>query len=208
MGKPFMKKDGSDISLEKDNPQIDNGNGKITKDTTVYTGNTSKKLIVHICQQRGNELIEVDKPVTAKIWHQDIQWRGRQYPVIPSRFFYDYQGIAHQNVDVNDVSVLTWKKDHEDKCKACGGKMTVDAQESRKLGRRGIFNAIWALDNTHIMLMVVLLLGAMGMAGAFFYFFNQDTLHKTQLEGAKAEIARQDIVIETYYNMTGITVGR
>lgn len=200
-------------TFKKDNPPeealpIDNGNGKLAKNVIIYTGNSSKQLICHIAQKNGNRLIEVDKPIVTKIYNQSVEWRGRAYPIVPERFTFDYKGIAHQWVDVNDCSVLTYNKDHEENCRRCGGKMTVDAREARALGRRGIFHNIWGLDNTHVMLMLILIIGAMAMAGFGFYSYNQDTMHKTQLESAKIEIARQSNVIEQYYNMTGITIGR
>lgn len=132
--------------------------------------------------------LEVSKPVTTKIYEQSVTWNKRQWPIIPSRFYYDYKGLAHMQIDVNDSAVLTFRKDHEDKCRKCGGKMTIDVTQTRTLGRKGVFNAIWGLDSTHLILMVVILLGAVAMAGAFVYYFNQDTLHKTQLENSNAKV--------------------
>jgi len=154
-------------------------------DNEYFTGNKSRQLLVHIMQDG----LEVDKPVKTKIYEQSVMWNKRQWPIIPARFYYDYKGIAHQQVDVNDSAVLTFKKDHEDKCKKCGGKMTVDTTQTRTLGRKGIFNAIWGLDSTHMILMIIILLGAVAMAGAFVYYFNQDTLHSTQLGFEKAKSA-------------------
>lgn len=190
MERPFLQK--------KPKVEITNGKGEY------YTGNKSKNLLVHV-MQKG---IEIDKPVKAKIYEQSVQWRLRQYPIVPARFIYDYNGIAHQYVEVNDVSVLTWQKDHEDNCKKCGGKMTVDARESRALGRRGIFHAIWGLDNTHMILLIVFAIGAMAMAGAFMWAYNNDTKHTAQLESATKEIARQNNVIGQYQNMTGIVIAQ
>lgn len=181
MKKPFLEKvDGIEEQAE-----IVNGKGEY------YTGNKAKSLIVHIVQKG----VEVDKPISTKIYEQSVTWRMRQWPIIPSRFIFDYKGIAHQYVDVNDVSVLTWKKDHEDNCKKCGGKMTVDARESRALGRRGVFHAIWGLDNTHMILLLVFAISAMAMAGAFFWAYSNDVKHNTQLESAKQEIARLNNII-------------
>ena len=150
-----------------------------------YTGNKSKQLLVHIMQDG----LEVDKPVKTKIYEESVKWNKRQWPIIPSRFYYDYKGIAHQQVDVNDSAVLTFRKDHEDKCKKCGGKTTVDTIQTRTLGRKGIFNAIWGLDSSHMILMIIVMIGAMACAGAFVYYFNQDTLHSTQLENANSRVA-------------------
>jgi hypothetical protein len=191
MDMPFMKKEINETIEDtiKDNKK----NGKDQKkDTgTYYTGNKSKNLLIHIMQDG----IEVDKPIKSKIYEQSVSWRMRKYPIVPERFTYDYNGVAHQYVDVNDVAVLTWKKDHEDNCIKCGGKMTVDARESRALGRRGIFSAIWALDSTHMILILVFAIGAMAMAGAFFWAYSNDVKHATQLENANKEIVRLNNII-------------
>jgi hypothetical protein len=156
-----------------------------------YTGNVSKKLFVHVMQDG----IEVAKPIKAKIYDQHIVWNKRQYPIIPDRFYYDHKGIAHQQVASNDVSVLTYKKDHEDNCKKCGGKMTIDARQARMLGRSGVFHAIWGIDSSHMILIIIFAIGAMAMTAFAFYSYNQDTLHKTQLESANKEIARLNQII-------------
>lgn len=163
----------------------------VPSDNEFYTGNTSKELFVHIMQNG----VEVAKPIKAKIYEQYVTWNKRQYPIIPSRFYYDYKGVAHQQVDSNDVSVLTYKKDHEDNCRKCGGKMTIDARQARMLGRNGVFHAIWGIDSTHMILLIIFAIGAMGMAGFAFYSYNQDTLHKTQLDSAQKEIARLNQII-------------
>jgi hypothetical protein len=38
-------------------------------------------------------------------------------------------------------------------------------------------------------------IGAMAMAGFGFWSYNQDTLHKTQLEGAQKEITRLNLIL-------------
>ena len=226
---PYMKKDVSEQEqeideeleeIERDKPKekpskkikeepelyLVEGNGKLKKQekSDFYTGNDSKELFVHIMQDG----IEVDKPIKTKIYNQSVEWQRRQWPIVSKRFVTDYKGNKHQYVDVNDVSVLTWQKDHEDNCKKCGGKMTVDARESRALGRRGVFHAIWGLDNTHIIMMVVLLIGAISMAGGFMWAYNDNTKHQAQLESANREIVRLNTVVETYHNVTGITIGK
>jgi len=139
--------------------------------------------------------VEVSKPIKSKIYEQSITWKKRQYPIVPDRFYYDHKGIAHQQVDANDVSVLTYHKDHENNCKKCGGKMTIDARQARMLGRSGVFHAIWGIDSTHMILLIVFAIGAMGMAIFGVYSYNQDTLHKAQLDSANKEIARLNYII-------------
>ena len=156
-----------------------------------YTGQSSTQLLVHVLQNGK----EVDKPVKTKIYAQSVEWGKRQWYVYPKRFIYDHKGVAHQYVDVNDVAVLTIHKDHADRCKKCGKNMTVDARQSRELGKKGVFHAIWGIDSTHMILLIIFAIGAMAMAGFAFYSYNQDTLHKTQLEGAKQEITRLNNII-------------
>jgi hypothetical protein len=156
-----------------------------------YTGNSSKNLIVHVMQNG----VEVAKPIKSKIYEQKVVWNKRQYPVVPSRFYYDHKGVAHQQVDANDVAVLTYHKDHEDNCRKCGGKMTIDARQARMLGRNGVFHAIWGIDSSHMVLIIIFAIGAMAMAGFAFYSYNQDTLHKTQLESAQKEVARLNAIL-------------
>jgi len=158
---------------------VDNG-----KDNEYFTGNKSKQLLVHVMQNG----VEVDKPIKARIYDQNITWNKRQYPIIPDRFYYDYKGVAHQQVASNDVSVLTYHKDHTDVCKKCNGKMTIDAREARELGKRGVFHAIWGIDSTHLILLIIFAIGAVAMAGFAFYSYNQDTLHKTQLDNTKQQL--------------------
>lgn len=156
-----------------------------------YTGEKSKTLFVHVMQDG----VEVDKPVKAKIYEQSVTWNKRLYPIVPARFYFDHKGVAHQQVDANDVSVLTYHKDHTDRCKKCGGKMTVDARQARELGKRGVFHAIWGIDSTHMILLIIFALGMAGGIGGFFWAYNQDTLHSAQLAGARTEIARLNQII-------------
>lgn len=160
-------------------------------DNEYYTGNSSTKLLVHILQNG----VEVDKPVKARIFDRDVRWNKRQWFIYPPRFIYDSKGIAHQYVDVNDEAVLTFHKDHTDKCRKCGGKMTIDTQQARSLGRNGIFHAIWGLDSSHMILLIVMAMIACGSGIGLAYFYNQDSVGKVRLESANKEIARLNAVI-------------
>lgn len=163
-----------------------------------YTGEKKKKLLVHVLQNG----VEVSKPIKKKIYDQYVTWEKRQYPIVPSRFVYDFKGIAHQYVESNDVAVLTFNKDHEDKCKKCGGRMTIDARQARELGKSRVFHAIWGIDSTHMILLIVIAVGAMAMAGFGVYYYGQDSTHNAQLQAEKlrtgelrAEIDRLNLII-------------
>lgn len=194
------------LRLNEDNEKTDEKKAKIDDKTPneYYTGNKKRILVVHICKLVNHQLVEIAKPIKTKIYEQSVTWNRKHWAIIESRFMWDYDGIAHQYVDVNDVAVISWQKDHADTCKKCGGKMTIDAREARTLGRRGIFQAIWGLDNTFTMLLIVLFIGAIAMAGAFMWAYNNDTKHVAELANANKEINRQVTVIETYQNITGL----
>ena len=120
-----------------------------------YTGERTKILLAHITQGRNKE---VTKPIKAKVYSQEIKWKNRQWSLIgqESRFITDNKGINHVYLDVNDSAVLTLHKDHTDTCKKCGGKMTIDAMSNKQMNRKKIVTAIWGLDNTHIMLLLIM----------------------------------------------------
>jgi hypothetical protein len=162
---------------------------QVSENNEYYTGEKKKQLLVHVLQDG----IEVTKPIKSKIYEQKVTWNKRQWFVYPERFVFDYKGVAHQYVDVNDVAVLTIHKDHTDRCKKCDRNMTIDAKQARELGKKGVFHAIWGIDSTHMILLIVFAIGAMAMAGFAVYSYNQDTLHKTQLDNANQKIAEYKI---------------
>jgi len=173
-----------------------------------YTGEKSKNLLVHVVQDG----VEVTKPIKKKIYDQRVSWNKRDYPIVPERFIWDSKGIAHQYVTTNDVAVLSFNKDHEDKCRKCGGKMTIDARSARELGRKGIFHAIWALDSTHMILMIIVIIGGMAGAGFGVYFYGEDMKHKTAFENGQTritelnnEIARLNLIINPELDPNGPT---
>lgn len=159
----------SDLDLQKDKNDF-------------FTGNNSKKLFVHVMQDN----VEVSKPIKTQIWKQQIEWKQRVFPIVPARFIVDAKGIHHQYVNVNDVSVLSFNKDHADKCRKCGGKMFIDARNARDLVKRKTIEAIWGIDSTHIVLLIIL--GVMTMVTTFstIYFANQTTALQQQINSALA----------------------
>lgn len=168
-----------------------------------YTGEKNKKLLVHILQNG----VEVTKPIKMKIYDQKVEWRKRQWPIIPTRFIVDSKGIHHQYVETNDVAVLTIHKDHNDMCMKCSGKMTIDARQARELGKRGVFHAIWGIDSTHMILLIIFAIGMMAAVGFGFYSYNQDTLHKTQLEASNAKVATLQNELALLKNPEPIVIG-
>jgi hypothetical protein len=172
---------------------------KEDKQNEYFTGQKSKELLVHVMQDH----IEVTKPIKTKIYAQDVEWNKRKWHIYPPRFVYDHKGIAHQYVDVNDVAVLSFNKDHTDSCKKCGKRMTVDAKQARELGKKGVFHAIWGIDSTHMILLIMFAIGAMVAVGAFFWAFTNDTKHTAQLEAEKIKTSNLSSELSLYKQFYG-----
>jgi hypothetical protein len=157
-------------------------------DNEYFTGERNKKLLVHIIQNG----VEVTRPLRKRIYDQQVFWRKRTYPIDIKKTIVDSKGIHHLYVSANDMAILSFNKDHEDNCRKCGGKMFIDARNARDLVKRNTIQAIWGIDSTHMILLMVFAIGAMAAVGFAFYSYNQDTLHNTQL---KAEQARNTELI-------------
>ena len=159
-----------------------------------YTGEKSKLLLAHITHNCNNE---VTKPIKLKIYSQDVKWKNRQWSLIgqEGKFITDNKGINHVYLDVNDSAVLHLKKDHADRCKKCGGKMTIDAMSNKQMNRKKIITAIWGLDNTHIMLLLIMGIVTLILGVVIMYMYGdnqqahatitslQDQLHPELLKG-------------------------
>lgn len=156
-----------------------NKDGEVDKND-FFTGNNSKKLLVHVMQDN----VEVSKPIKTQIWRQQVEWKQRIFPIVPARFIVDSKGQHHQYVNVNDVSVLSFNKDHADKCRKCGGKMFIDARNARDLVKRKTIEAIWGIDSTHIILLIIVgIMALMAMAFAF-VMFNENTKLNQKIDSA------------------------
>lgn len=150
-----------------------NKDGKIDSND-FFTGESDKHLLVHIMQ--GN--IEVTKPIKKKIYEQQFEWRQRIFPISHKDFIVDAKGLHHLYVDANTLSTKRFGESI-DKCKKCNGKMSIDARNARDLLKRKTIEAIWGIDSTHIILLIVLGIAVLMAMGAVFYFVQQNT----QLQG-------------------------
>lgn len=157
-------------------PEVANGKSEY------YTGEKNKSLLVHVLQNG----VEVDKPIKSQIWHQSVEWKRRIYPIDSTRFIVDSKGQHHQYVSANDVAVLSVQKDHEDRCKKCGGKMTVDARNLRDLVKRKTIEPIWGIDTSHIVLLMILAIVVLAMVGMAFYMYTEKEKLQTKINSAIA----------------------
>lgn len=168
----------------KDSPMTvgnDSDSGEIKESSQLedfYKGNKNKKLVCHIMV---NNKKEIGRTKT-KVYNQEFTWKKRIYPIEQSRIITDVKGDAHLYVDVNDSACLSFNKDHEDKCKKCGGKMTIDAKNARDLTKRKTINSIWGVDSSHIMMLLIMGIVLMIMIMVVFYMYLENTKLNTKLQ--------------------------
>lgn len=170
------------------------------KSEDYYTGEKNKKLFVHVIENG----VEVTKPIRKRIYDQQVIWKKRVFPIDIKQTIVDAKGIHHLYVSANDMAILSFRKDHADHCRKCNGKMFIDARNARDLLKRNTIQAIWGIDSTHMILLLVFAVGMMASIGFAFYSFNQDTLHNTQLTAEKAKTAQLTIDNSGLRNQTQI----
>lgn len=163
-----------------------------------YTGEKNKKLLIHIIEAG----VEVTKPIRKRIYDQQVIWKKRIYPIDIKQSIVDAKGIHHLYVSANDMAILNFRKDHADHCRKCNGKMFIDARNARDLLKRNTIQAIWGIDSTHMILLMVFAVGMMAAVGFAFYSFNQDTRHTAELTAEKAKTLSQNTEIGVLRNQT------
>lgn len=151
-----------------------------------YTGEKNKKLLVHVVENG----VEVTKPIRKRIYDQQVIWKKRVFPIDIKQTIVDAKGIHHLYVSANDMAVLSFRKDHADHCRKCNGKMFIDARNARDLLKRNTIQAIWGIDSTHMILLLIFAVGMMASVGFAFYSFNQDTRHTAELTAEKAKTSQ------------------
>lgn len=157
------------------------GKTRLESENDYYTGEKDKVLFVHVMQ--GN--VEVDKPIKSQIWKQQVEWRGRLYPISHEDFIVDSKGMHHQYVNANNTSCLRFGG-AIDNCVKCGGKMTIDARNARELLKRNTIQAIWGIDSTHVILLMILGMGLLAVVGFAVYEYTQGQALQTKIDSALA----------------------
>lgn len=149
-----------------------------------YTGEKGKSLLVHILQDG----VEVTKPVKTQIWKQDIEWRRRKYPISPEDFIYDFQGTAHQFVNANNTSSMRFSLPKDLRCKKCGGELRhpTDSRNIREMTKRGVIQAIWGIDSTHLILLMICMIGTVAAIGFAVYESDQKDQLQSKIDSAIA----------------------
>lgn len=125
-----------------------------------------------------------------EIWHN---------PIIT-----DKKGIGHIFVEVNEadgvIRMLPPTKQNiiDDKCTQCGGKISIDAMNIRNLTKRKTINTFWGIDNTYVLLLLVIAIMAIGALGFAFYLFGENSELRLQLEKAKP-VAKMILIMGGIY---------
>lgn len=131
----------------------------------------SNRLICHMMVNRNRE-VGVTK---TKIHNQEFTWNKRLWPIDHTAIIIDKKGIAHLYLDVNEsTGTLRFNKSYIDKCVECGNKIGQDAVNTRDLLKRKTVTALWGVDNSHIMLLMILAIGMVIMAGVILYMYGEN----------------------------------
>lgn len=152
-----------------------------TERSEYFTGEKQKKLLVHVMQNG----IEVDKPIKTVIFKQQVEWKNRIFPIQPLAFVIDHNGVHHQYVNANTTGALAFDK-APDMCVKCGGKLSIDARNARDLLKRKTIEAIWGIDSTHIILLIIVGIFAIGMMGFAMYEMLQEQSLQSKVDSALA----------------------
>lgn len=142
------------------------------EDTDIYVGTKNKTLICHFMINNEKE-VGVKK---AKIFDQEVIYAKRLFEIKHNAIVTDIKGLAHLYFDMNETNgVLSFKKPWIDKCVKCDSEIKgVDAKNARDLLKRRTISALWSLDNTHTLLLLIMAMVIMVLIGILFYFATQN----------------------------------
>ena len=157
----------------------------------------SNRLICHILDSRRHE-VGIAKTHT---YAQEFTYKKRSWPIdhdsIP---WIDKKGHCHLFVDVNEADgiyrfleprKLNLDAGQEcdkcgspqplDICSKCGDKITIDARNVRDLVKRKTIDTFWGLDQSHILIILVMGIIAIAAFGGLFYLLGQNQSLQQQL---------------------------
>ena len=139
----------------------------------------SNRLLIHIMANNNREVALVK----SKIYNQEFMWNKRMYPIDKNGFIADKKGYAHYYQDVNEsTGMLTFNKSYIDQCVKCSNKIGQDAVNTRDLLKRRTISAIWGIDNSHILLLMIMGIVLVVIAGILFYVYGQNQQLTEKLE--------------------------
>lgn len=150
------------------------------------------KLHCHIMDDDLNEVGKV-KVNTSK---QEFEYKKRMWALpknIDTATWRDKKGIYHLHVHVNEsdgiIRFLEPKKFITiDICKKCGNRISIDAKNVWDLMKRRTITAIWGIDNTFTLLLILMGIIAVGAIGALFYVIGENQTLQTQIQVLQARL--------------------
>lgn len=155
-----------------------------------------------VCHIMSGNTKEVGTAKT-KLYAQEFQWRKRMWAIDADAIpWVDKKGISHLFVDVNESDGIirfleprklnlsapfntTCPKCNEplefpaieapiDLCGKCGDRITYDARNVRDLLKRKTIDTFWGLDSSHMILLIIMAIVAVGAMGGLFYLLGQN----------------------------------
>lgn len=151
-------------------------------------------LVCHLLYNMKDEI----GTVKAKKYAQEFSYKKRMWPIDKDAVSYtDRKGNEHYFCDINESDgIVRWldpiqfnhlefvgenKVQFLDKCSECGGRITYDARNVRDMLKRKTIDTFWGIDSSHIMLLLVMGIIAIGAFGGLFYLLGQNQNLQQQL---------------------------
>lgn len=157
----------------------------------------SKTLICHIMQDKYQEIDNIK----TKTYKQDFTWKKRIWAISNKGIWYDRKGIGHAMFDVKftdgQMYLLQLEVDKVflDKCIICSNSIGIDAVNARDLLKRKTVNAIWGVDNSHIMLLMILAMVTLGMFAGLMYLVIENQKLNTELTTINKPASGETILV-------------
>jgi len=120
--------------------------------------------------------------VKVKLFAQEFQWKKRMWPIDKdATAWVDKKNNCHVFFDVNEsdgtIRFLQPYKQNiiDDKCIECGGRISIDAKNTWDLLKRKTINALWGIDSSHIVLLIIMGIVCIGAIAGVMYLLGQNT---------------------------------
>lgn len=117
-----------------------------------------------------------------KVYAQEFQWKKRMWPISKEAVAWkDRKGVSHMFFDVNEsdgtirfLPPIKFNYKGVDKCRQCGNRISIDARNTYDLLKRNTIKAIWGFDSSHITLLIIMGIMALGMLAGVFYLLGEN----------------------------------
>jgi hypothetical protein len=131
--------------------------------------------------------------VKTRVYNTEFVWNKRTWPIDPEAIpWVDKKGVNHFFVSVNESDgIIRFMKPMKhnllngelcdkcgcpkplNQCEKCGGKISYDAQSVKSLVNKNTHQKYWGVDNSHIMIILVLGIVLLIMGVAIMYMYGE-----------------------------------